>query len=81
MVDGSGNVTITGEDTTSPGGGAGFVERFDTAGHTVWTTSIDGSPSAIAVDTTANLYITGIANPKFQATPGAFKPGAGAAKM
>ena len=78
-VDGSGNVTITGEDTTSPGG-AGFVERFDTAGHTVWTTSINGSPSAIAVDTTANLYITGVANPKFQATPGAFKPRPGEAK-
>ena len=78
-VDASGNVTITGEDTTSPGG-AGFVERFDTTGHTVWTTSINGSPSAIAVDTTGNLYITGVANPKFQATPGAFKPTPGEAR-
>ena len=59
VVDGSGNVTITGEDTTSPGG-AGFVERFDTAGHTVWTTSINGTPAAIAVDTTGNLYVTAL---------------------
>ena len=58
------------------GGGGGFVAKLAPAGNALaYSTYVaNATPSAIAIDTSGNAYVSGSANPGFAATPGALQP-------
>ena len=68
-VDTSGNVYVTGctgsglDGNTSAGEDDIFLIKYDTSGNKIWTrqigTSSDDYASAVAVDTSGNVYVTG----------------------
>ncbi|MBI2424053.1 MAG: hypothetical protein HYV27_14580 [Candidatus Hydrogenedentes bacterium] len=94
VVDGSGNVYITGyyngtvdfdpgagtTNLTSAGGTDIFVQKLDSTGALVWVKSMGGTNGDegrdLFVDTSGNVYLTGV----FRGTAD-FDPGAGAANL
>jgi len=86
-VDSAGSAYITGSTSgtdfpttaaawqKSIAGGAGFVAKLGVAGNAlVYSTYVSGAtPSAIAVDTAGDAYVSGGANSSFITTPGALQ--------
>jgi len=64
-------------DTSYNGAHDGFVAKFNSSGALVWATYLGGSgddgPTAIAVDGSNNVYVTGATSGGFPTTPGAFQ--------
>jgi len=84
-VDTGGNAYVTGgtDSTNFPTTpeafqtvpGSGFVTKLDPTGSSlVYSTYLNASSGAIAVDAQGNAYVTGTASTDFQTTPGAFQP-------
>src|SRR5258706_829084 len=84
-VDTGGNAYVTGgtDSTNFPttpeafqtDPGSGFVTKLDPTGSSlVYSTYLNASSGAIAVDAQGNAYVTGTASTDFQTTPGAFQP-------
>ena len=89
-IDPSGNIVVTGY-TASPGAlsptpgayrtaqATGFVMKIGLAGETRFLSTFAATPSAVAVDSAGNIYLTGAAAVNFQTTPGAMADPMGAA--
>src|SRR6266545_3640341 len=99
VVDGSGNAYVTGitsstdfptttgaYQTSAPGGGDGFVAKFDAAGQLSYSTYLGGVKSdnslGIAVDSSGNAYVTGsTGSSSFPTTSGAYQTTLGASAV
>jgi hypothetical protein len=57
--------------------GEAFVTKYNSSGSVVWSTYLAGSSfahaSGVAVDSSANVYVVGVASPNFPTTTGAYQ--------
>ena len=85
-IDGTGNVYVTGSSNstdfpttpnafqTNASAGSSFISKFDATGNLIYSTYFSGGyTTAIAVDATGAVYITGSANSGLPVTSGAFQ--------
>jgi uncharacterized protein (TIGR03437 family) len=83
QVDAAGNAYVTGDAAanfpTTPGAyrnspAWGFIAKLSPAGDwLVYSAVISSPPRAIAIDAAGSAYVTGIAEPTFASTPGAYQ--------